>query len=150
MSELKTKPTDESVADFIAAVADERLRTDLETLLKLMQRIAKAPPTMWGASMVGFGTYRYTYATGRVGDWFVIGFSPRKQNLTLYLMCGFAPLTEHLQQLGKHKLGKGCLYVKSLADIDLKVLEAMLRTCVKHVAKHQGCGSSNTKKEKQP
>lgn len=146
MAELKTKPTDASVAAYIAAMPDARLRGDLETLLRLLSRVTKAEPRMWGEGMVGFGTYHYTYASGREGDWFVTGFAARKTNLTIYLMCGFEPLEAHLSKLGKHKIGKGCLYVKSLADIDLKVLEAMLRTCVKFVAKHQGCGSQKETK----
>lgn len=146
MAELKTKATSADVDTFIEAVPDTALRENLRWLTALMTRVTKAPPRMWGASMVGFGQYHYTYATGREGDWFIVGFSPRKQNLTLYFMCGFEPLAVHLEKLGKHKLGKSCLYVKSLSDIDRKVLEQMVRTCVRHVERHQGCGTKDKTK----
>jgi hypothetical protein len=141
MAELKTKANDASVEGFLASVSDATRRAEMETLVKLMKRITRTEPKMWGDSMVGFGNYHYTYATGREGDWFIVGFSPRKQNLTVYLMCGFDILDEELQRLGKFKLGKCCLYIKNLTDIDLKVLESMLKRCTTHMKKHQSCGN---------
>ncbi len=140
MAELKTKANDASVEGFLASVSDATRRAEMETLVKLMKRITRTEPKMWGDSMVGFGNYHYTYATGREGDWFIVGFSPRKQNLTVYLMCGFDILEEELAQLGKYKLGKCCLYLKSLADIDLKILETMLKRCATHMKKYKVCG----------
>jgi len=142
-SELKTRENDASVAAFLEREPDAARRAECAALLAMMQRISGAPPRMWGKSMVGFGQYHYVYATGREGDWFVIGFSPRKQNLAIYLMCGFEVLAADLEKLGKHKLGKCCLYLKQLGDIDLKVLERLLRSCVKHMKKHQACGDLN-------
>jgi len=127
MAELKTKQTEESVQGFLAAIQDEGKRADALTVCKLMEELSGQSPKMWGASMVGFGSYHYTYASGRSGDWFVCGFSPRKAALTLYLTGGFDQMEKHLSQLGKHTTGKGCLYVKRLADIDLEVLKAMVK-----------------------
>lgn len=148
MAELKTKENDGDVTAFLAGVPDAQRRADAQRLLGIFRRVTKEPPRMWGASMVGYGRYHYTYATGREGDWFIAGFSPRKQDLTVYLMCGFEPLAADLARLGKHKLGKSCLYVKRLDDIDPAVLERMLKTCFKHVAEHQGCGSGARPKKK--
>ena len=115
-------------------------RTDSEALLTLMAPITGKPARMWGDAMVGFGSYHYTYASGREGDWFVLGFSPRKGSLSLYVMSGFEPLQAELARLGKHKLGKACLYIKRLADVDRDVLETLLLKSFAHASKHQGCG----------
>lgn len=141
MSELKTQENEQSVAAFLAHIADDGKRADAERLVKLMRGVTRKPPKMWGDAIIGFGRYHYRYASGREGDWFLTGFSPRKQNISLYIMSGFGLHEEELQQLGKYKLGKCCLYVKRLEDIDLKVLRSIVRTSVKHVAKHQGCGA---------
>ena len=145
MAELKTKENDGDVEAFLAGVADAGQRADSVTLLKFVREATGLEPRMWGDSMVGFGHYHYVYATKREGDWFVTGFSPRKQALTIYLMCGFEPLAKDLEKLGRFKMGKSCLYVKRLEDIDLKELRRLVRTCMKLVAKHQGCGSGKAK-----
>jgi hypothetical protein len=126
MAELKTKKNNASVTDFLNSVADEQRRNDAFTVLAFMRKAAQAEPSMWGDSIVGFGSYHYKYASGQEGDWFPIGFSPRKQNLTLYIMGGFEQHVDLLSKLGKHKLGKGCLYVNKLADVDLKVLNELI------------------------
>ena len=134
MAELKTKQTDASVEAFLDSIADETRREDCRTIARIMKKAARAEPKMWGASIVGFGSYHYKYASGREGDWFPIGFSPRKNDLTLYLMSGFARFPSLMSRLGKHKTGKGCLYIKRLSDIDLKVLEELIRQAVKNPA----------------
>ena len=106
MAELKTKKNKASVEKFLDGVKDEKKREDSYTILKLMKQITKADPKMWGDSMIGFGNYHYKYASGREGDWFVTGFSPRKQNLTLYIMSGFSKYPELMKTLGKYKTGK--------------------------------------------
>lgn len=126
MAELKTQKNAASVTDFLNSVADEQRRNDAFIVLALMREAAQAEPSMWGTGIVGFGSYHYKYASGQEGDWFPIGFSPRKQNLTLYIMGGFEQHADLLSKLGKHKLGKGCLYVNKLADVDLKVLKELL------------------------
>lgn len=138
MAELKTKATDANVEAFLQTIEDERKRQDSFALLAMLQAITGAPPRLWGESIVGFGDYHYVYASGREGDWFVAGFSPRKQNLTLYCMGGFEPHAELLGRLGKHKLGKGCLYIKRLQDVDQEVLSALLAASV--AAAGEGAG----------
>jgi hypothetical protein len=133
MAELKTKQTEASVEDFLDGVADEARREDCRALVRLMTRVTGAPPRMWGPGMVGFGTYHYKYASGREGDWFLTGFAPRKQDLTLYIMAGFDRYEDLMARLGRHKTGKSCLYVKRLADIDADVLEALVTASVAHV-----------------
>jgi hypothetical protein len=130
MAELKTKPNDGNVEAFLAAVPDARRRSDSLVLLDLFRTVTGAPPKMWGTAIVGFGDYHYAYASGREGDWFVTGFSPRKQNLTLYCMGGYEPHGAVLARLGKHKLGKGCLYINRLQDVDLDVLRELITTTV--------------------
>lgn len=134
MTELKTKLNDASVEAFLNTVADERKRRDAFTILALMQEITQAEPKMWGDSIVGFGSYRYHYASGRQGDWLIVGFSPRKQALTLYFMPGFEQQGELLSKLGKHTTGKGCLYIKKLDDIDLPTLRKMIEQAVGQVS----------------
>jgi hypothetical protein len=101
--------------------------------MKIMERVTKARPKMWGGSMVGYGKYRYKYASGREGEWFTAGFSPRVQSLTLYIMSGFREYNALMKRLGKHKTGKSCLYVKRLEDVDLNVLEELIERSVRHV-----------------
>lgn len=126
MSENKTQKTDASVTDFLNSIPDERKRQDGFTLLALMSEITGLEPKMWGPSMVGFGDVHYKYESGREGDMFKVGFSPRKQNLTIYITDGFANYQELLAKLGKHKTSVSCLYVNKLADIDLTVLREMV------------------------
>lgn len=130
MAELKTKLNDASVQAFLNSVKDAQKRDDSFTILKIMQEISGAEPRMWGNSIVGFGSYHYKYESGREGDWFLTGFSPRKQALTLYIMAGFGNFKNDLNNLGKHKTGKGCLYVKKLSDIDLEILKQMIKDSV--------------------
>lgn len=129
----KTKPERASAAKFIAGIPDDDTRHDCEKLAKLMRRVTGEPPVMWGTSMVGFGSYHYKYASGREGDWFLTGFSPRKANLTVYVMPGFEAYGKQLARLGKHKLGKSCLYLDGLAGKDLAVLEEILVDAVKRL-----------------
>ena len=133
MSDLKTRPTASSVDAFIDTVDDEHKRADCRTLAGLMAEIAGAGGVMWGSSIVGFGSYHYRYASGREGDFFEAGFSPRKRALTIYVMAGFAEYEDLLAKLGKHSTGKSCLYVKRLADIDLDVLREMLIRSVAYI-----------------
>ena len=128
MSELKTKQNDASVEMFLRAVGNDRRREDSFTVLELMKRITGEEPRMWGAAIVGFGSYRYRYASGRSGEMPRIGFSPRKQSLTVYVMPGFSDYDEILSRLGKHRTGKSCLYINKLADIDMVVLEDLTRS----------------------
>ncbi|NOT62505.1 MAG: DUF1801 domain-containing protein [Acidobacteria bacterium] len=138
MAEPKTKKTDASVEDFIDNVADETRRDDCRKVIQLMQKATGEKPKMWGASIIGFGTYTYHYASGRSGDWPLVGLSPRKANLTLYLMDGFAHYDELMAKLGKHKTGKSCLYLNKLTDVDLTVLRELIEQSVAHVRKiHQ-------------
>jgi hypothetical protein len=135
MAELKTKVNDASVTDFLNGIKDEERRADSFEILKLMQEITKQEPKMWGMNIIGFGNYHYKYESGHEGDWFITGFSPRKQNLTLYVMGGFNPHTELLKKLGKHKNGVGCLYINKLADVDIKTLKELLKQSVKAAKK---------------
>lgn len=135
MAELKTQKTEASVEAFLAAIADDETRRDCQALAQMMADATGAPAAMWGSSIVGFGSYHYTYASGRAGDWFLLGFSPRKQNLTLYIMSGFEHYDALLTQLGKHKLGKACLYINKLADVDLPTLKEIMQRSVEHMIK---------------
>jgi Domain of unknown function (DU1801) len=136
MAENKTIPNDQNVELFLNAVADEQKRRDSFALLELMKEVTGLEPTMWGSSIVGFGSYHYTYDTGREGDTILAGFSPRKQNLTIYNMGGFEQDNDPLKKLGKHTMGKGCLYIKRLDDIDVPTLKRLIEESVKHV-KHK-------------
>lgn len=127
MAEPKTRPTKASVASFIAAVPDEVKRADCKALVKMMQAATGCKPVMWGDAIVGFGSRPIKYANGTELDWPVIGFSPRKQDLTIYIMSGFGKLQPLLKKLGKHKTSVSCLYVKKLADIDIEVLGKILK-----------------------
>jgi hypothetical protein len=131
--ELKTKVSDASVNDFLNSVDEKQKRNDCFELLKLMKQITKAEPKMWGSSIVGFGSYHYKGKSGREGDWMLIGFSPRKQNLTLYLMGGFDTHAALLKKLGKFTTGVGCLYIKALDDVDRKVLIELINASVKRM-----------------
>lgn len=126
MAELKTRPTANSVSAFLRKIKDPQLRKDCLTIAEMMESIAKVKPVMWGSSIVGYGTRHYVYASGREGDWMTIGFSPRKQAISLYLCCGLEPLRTDLAKLGKHSAGVGCLYIKSLSDIHLPTLKKIV------------------------
>jgi len=130
MAELKTKATTESVEKFLNGIADETRRQDCFRVLKIMKAATKTEPVMWGTSVVGFGSYRYKYKTGREGDWFLAGFSPRKDRLTLYLMSGLKRHGALLEKLGKHKTGGGCLYIKKLEDIHLPTLKQLIKQSI--------------------
>jgi hypothetical protein len=130
MAELKTKMNDGSVEDFLNQVEPVSKREDSYRIVKMMEEISGTKPKMWGSSIIGFGQTHYKYASGREGDWFQIGFSPRKQNLTLYVITGYAEYEELLVKLGKHKTGVSCLYLKHLDDVDEEVLREMLKRTV--------------------
>ena len=134
MAEAKTKPTNVDVDDFIDTIEDEGRRDDCRELVKIMKKATKARPVMWGPAIVGFGRYRYTYASGHEGEWPIIGFSPRKNDLTLYLMQGFEQHQELLGRLGKHKTSKACLYIKRLEQVDMDVLKEMIEWSVEAMA----------------
>ncbi len=138
MAELKTKRTQASVKAFLKRVPDDTRRQDCLTVLRLMKQATRAEPKMWGSSIVGFGSYRYRYASGREGDWFLTGFAPRKQDLTLYIMAGFGRYPTLLAKLGKHKTGKSCLYIKRLADVNLTVLRQLVSASVRHMKQAGG------------
>ena len=131
MAELKTKPNKLSVEKFLNSVKDDKKREDSFKILRLMKQITKKEPVMWGTSIVGFGKYHYKYASGREGDWFLTGFSPRKQSLTIYTMTYVEKHKDLLKKLGKFKTGKGCLYIKKLEDMDMIVLKELITTTVK-------------------
>jgi hypothetical protein len=133
MAELKTKPNDQSVEAFLNTVDNEQKRQDCFTILALMEEVTGAEPKMWGDRIIGYGNYHYKYASGRDAHWFLTGFSPRKQNLTLYIMSGFEQYEALLVQLGKFTTGKSCLYIKKLEDIDLPTLRELIRQSVEHM-----------------
>ncbi len=133
MAELKTQQNDGSVEKFLNAVEDENKRTDSFRILELLREVTGEEPTMWGTSIVGYGSYHYKYASGREGDWFLTGFSPRKQNLTLYIMAGFDEYDDLMSKLGKYKTGKSCLYINKLADIDEQILRELVQKSVAYM-----------------
>lgn len=130
MATLKTQQNDASVQQFIDGLDDTSRRKDCMTMRRMMSKVTGKRAKMWGTSIVGFGSYHYKYASGREGDFFVTGFSPRKQDFTIYIMPGYSDYGHLLKKLGKHRIGKSCLYVKRLDDIDLEVLEQMIRESV--------------------
>src|SRR6266705_6388992 len=133
MAENKTTPNDQDVEQFLNSFDGERKRKDSFTILELMKHVTGREPRMCCSSIVGFGSYHYTYESGREGDMPLAGFSPRKQNLTLYIMGGFERYDDLLKKLGKHTTGKGCLYIKRLDDVDLPTLKSLIEESVKHV-----------------
>jgi hypothetical protein len=126
MAENKTVPSSKSVTAFLNTIKDREVRTDCNTLIAMMESIAKLKPVMWGSAIVGFGTYHYVYDSGREGDMVIVGFSPRKQYIALYLKGGLSPIEGELAKLGTYTTGKGCLYIKSLKDVDTAVLKKLL------------------------
>ena len=133
MTELKTKPSNKSVTEFLNNVENQRKRDDSFKILKIMREITQEEPVLWGDSIVGFGSYHYKYKSGREADWLQIGFSPRKQSLTVYIMDGFEKYDELLTQLGKYKTGKSCLYINKLEDVNLTVLKELISESIKYV-----------------
>lgn len=142
MAELKTQKTKASVSAFLNAIKDDQMRADAKAVAKLMQEVTGEKPAMWGPSIVGFGSYRYVYASGRSGDWMITGFSPRKQNLTLYIMAGFDKYDALMAKLGKHTTGMSCLYLKRLSDVHQPTLKKLVAASVKHIRQTYG---ENTK-----
>lgn len=135
MTELKTQKNNASVTAFLDSIEDEKKRQDSYAIVELMKEAANADPVMWGTSIIGFGTYHYKYASGREGDWMMAGFSPRKQNLTLYITGGFERYGDLMSQLGKYTTGKGCIYVKKLEHINQDVFRELVKQSVENVAK---------------
>lgn len=138
MAELKTKKTAASVADFIAGLKDEQQQADARQVVKIMTKASGSRPKMWGPSIIGFGDHHFVYKSGRECDWFLCGFSPRKGNLSLYIMGGFPRHGDLLKKLGKYKIGGSCLYVKRLSDVDGKVLAQMVQQSIKHIKSAKG------------
>jgi hypothetical protein len=130
MAEQKTKPTTLSVEEFLDKITDEAVRDDCHSIVKIMKKVTGDSPKMWGPSIVGFGQYHYKYDSGHEGYACLTGFSPRKQNITIYVMPGATEREDLLKQLGKHKAGKGCLYIKKLDDINVPVLETLIKDSV--------------------
>lgn len=126
MAKLKTQPNDASIENFLDTIEDAQKREDSFRILEMMRTLTGDRGKMWGSSIVGFGHYHYKYASGREGDWFQVGFSPRKQAITLYIMDGFGNYESHLAKIGKYKTGKSCLYIKRLSDIDEQVLRQLI------------------------
>lgn len=135
MAELKTVPSDQNVAAYLAGIADAKRREDAMAVCAIMEQITRRTPVLWGSSIIGFGSYRYTYASGKTGDWPLVGVSPRKQALTLYIMSGFDGYDDLLATLGPHKTGRSCLYIRNLDKVDQKVLARLIRKSVAHLRK---------------
>jgi Domain of unknown function (DU1801) len=135
MAELKTTANDTSVDNFLGLIQNEQIRQDCRTIAQIMQKATNTKPKMWGSNIVGFGSYHYKYASGREGNWMLIAFSPRKQNITLYINQGLEQYGELLSSLGKHSCGKSCLYIKKLADIHLPTLEKLIQNSVEYMNK---------------
>jgi Domain of unknown function (DU1801) len=136
MAENKTKPTKESVTAFLNKIKDQQLRDDCFQILEMMEKVSNSDPVIWGSAIIGFGTFHYVYESGREGDTLVIAFSPRKQNISLYLMGGLKNIDVELSKLGKYKTGKGCLYIKSLKDVNSEVLKRIFAKAYKQ-AQHK-------------
>ncbi len=135
VAELQTKSNNASVSAFLNAIEDDNKRRDAKAVAKLMRAATGERPKMWGTGLVGYGKYEYEYASGRSGEWFVVGFSPRKTNLTLYIMPGFSKSGALMKKLGKFKTGKSCLYINKLDDVDLGVLDKLIVGSVQHMKK---------------
>ena len=133
MAQNKTQPTQKSVQEFIDQVDDEQKRADSQELLSMMSKATGEEATLWGPSLIGFGRYRYKYASGREGEFFLTGFSPRKQAMSVYIMPGFDFATDLMERLGKYKTGKSCLYIKKLDDVDRDVLTQLVEKSVSYM-----------------
>lgn len=136
MAENKTKATKASVTEFIKSIENKQMRADVRKVAAMMRKATGKRAKMWGPSIVGYGTYHYKYASGREGDFMITGFSPRKNALSVYIICGFKPFDGLMSKLGKYKTGKSCLYIKRLSDVDEKVLERLIVGSVKHMRKN--------------
>jgi len=136
MAENKTQPGKQSVTAFINSIDDKQKRADVKKVAAMMRKATGARATMWGSAIVGYGQYHYKYASGREGDFMLTGYSPRKQALTVYIIPGFEPFKSLMNDLGKYKTGKSCLYIKRLSDIDEAVLERLISESVKHMRKN--------------
>ena len=128
MTEIKTKQTDENVTKFLNTILDETKRKDCFEIVEMMKQVTGLPPKMWGPAIIGFGSYHYKYESGHEGDMCIIGFSPRKQNITLYVKSAAEETKALLEKLGKHKTGKGCLYLNKLSDVNTDVLKKIIKT----------------------
>lgn len=146
MAEAKTKPTKESVKDFLNRIPQAERREDCFAVAKMMEEITGEKPKMWGPGIVGFGTWHYKYASGHEGDWPVAAFSPRKKDLTLYFMPGFEGRTELMEKLGKHSVGKSCLYIKRLSDIHLPTLKKLIKTSIKDLEAYTKAQAAKARK----
>ncbi len=135
MTKNKTQPTKMTVSTFLNAIEDEDRRRDCKTIARLLKEVSGKRPVMWGTSIIGYGQYHYKYASGREGDSFRIGFAPRKQDITIYIMPGYTDFGHILAKLGKHKKGKSCLYIKRLSDVNMAVLERLLKAGWKDMQK---------------
>lgn len=131
----KTQPTMNSIAEFLSLIEDEHRRNECQQLIDLMRQESGEEPVLWGSAIIGFGQYHYRYESGREGDFMRVGFSPRKRNLSIYIIPGFDPYQDLLQRLGKHKLGKGCLYIKRLDDVNVSVLAELVRQSLSDMKK---------------
>lgn len=140
MAELKTKKNDMSVQKYLDAIDDPQRKKDCLKIHELMQNVSGHEGNMWGDSMVGYGSYHYKYESGREGDWFLVGFSNRKQSISIYIMSGFSRYDDLLSNLGKHKTGKSCLYINKLEDIDESILQDMIETSIEFIQQKYGEG----------
>ncbi len=143
MSELKTTKNTASVSAFINAIEDKHKRADAKKIMSMMRAATGKRAAMWGSSIVGFGSYRYTYASGRQNVWMQVGFSPRKQNLSLYIMSGFSDFDSLLKKLGKYRTGKSCLYINRLDDVDEGVLQELINRSVSYIRAKYRSGADN-------
>lgn len=135
MAELKTKKNNASVSKFLKQVTDKQKQKDSFAILELMKQVTKEEPKMWGSAIVGFGQYSYEYSSGQKGDWPIVAFSPRKQNLSVYIMSGFEKREELLSKLGKHKTGKACLYINKLEEVNVTILKKLIAESVHYMKK---------------
>lgn len=144
MAENKTKSTKASATAFLNKIKDQQLRDDCFEIVAIMQKISNCEPVMWGSAIIGFGTFHYVSKSGREGDWMLIGFSPRKQNISLYLMGGLNMVKDELSKLGKHKAGGGCLYIKSLSDVNGTVLKKVLAKAFREAKRRKAHGLTSS------
>jgi len=133
MSEIKTRLNDKDLDEFLNSIENRKRSEDTNKIIDIMKKVTSHEPKMWGDSIIGFDTYHYKYKTGREGDWLAIGVAPRKQNISLYLMNGFNEYEDLLSKLGKHKVGKACLYINKIEDINIKILEELIAKSYKSV-----------------
>ena len=136
MAEAKTQPTNQSVKEFLNQIQEPERRADCFEIVKIVEKITGEKPTMWGPSIVGFGSYHYKYASGREGDWPMTGFSPRKKDLTLYIMMGFEKHADLMEKLGKHSTSKSCLYIKRLSDVHIPTLKKLIKIGLKDLKEY--------------